>query len=79
MVHPWKQENPALVRVNERYRASGDVVFLGILYQDSRESGLRYVKDDGVTWPTASDDDGLFEKITLVTAIEARRAKASTR
>lgn len=105
---PCKQENPALVRVYERYRASGDVVFLGILYQDSRESGLRYVKDNGVTWPTASDDDGLFaiaygvfgipetyflgadgiiagrhigpiEETTLVTAIEALRAKASTR
>ena len=54
---PCKQENPDLVRVYERYRAS-DVVFIGVLYQDSRESGLRYVKDNGVTWPTASDDDG---------------------
>ena len=55
---PCKQENPALVRVYERYRASGDVAFFGILYQDSRDSGLRYVKDNGVVWPTASDDDG---------------------
>lgn len=54
---PCKEENPALLRVYERYRSS-DVAFLGILYQDSRESGLRYVKDNGVTWPTASDDDG---------------------
>jgi cytochrome c biogenesis protein CcmG/thiol:disulfide interchange protein DsbE len=54
---PCKEENPALVRVYERYRSS-DVVFLGVLYQDSRDSGLRYVKDNGVTWPTASDDDG---------------------
>jgi cytochrome c biogenesis protein CcmG/thiol:disulfide interchange protein DsbE len=54
---PCKEENPALVRVYERYRSS-DVIFLGILYQDSRDSGLRYVKDNGVTWPTASDDDG---------------------
>lgn len=54
---PCKQENPALVRVYERYRAS-DVVFIGVLYQDSRDSGLKYVKDNGVTWPTASDDDG---------------------
>lgn len=37
------------------------------------------MKDNGVTWPTASDDDGLFEEIALVTAIEARRAKASAR
>ena len=54
---PCKQENPALVRVYERYRAS-DVVFIGVLYQDSRDNGLKYVKDNGVTWPTASDDDG---------------------
>lgn len=54
---PCKQENPALVRVYERYRGS-DVVFIGVLYQDSRDNGLKYVKDNGVTWPTASDDDG---------------------
>lgn len=54
---PCKEENPALLRVYERYRAS-DVVFLGVLYQDSRDSGLRYVRDNGVTWPTGSDDDG---------------------
>jgi cytochrome c biogenesis protein CcmG/thiol:disulfide interchange protein DsbE len=46
------------VRVYERYRASDDVVFVGVLYQDSRDSGLAYVKDNGVVWPTASDDDG---------------------
>ena len=54
---PCKQENPDLVRVYERYRGS-NVEFIGVLYQDSRENGLRYVKDNGVTWPTASDDDG---------------------
>ena len=54
---PCKEENPALVRVYERYRAS-DVVFIGVLYQDSRDSGLRYVRDNGVVWPTLSDDDG---------------------
>jgi len=54
---PCKEENPALVRVYERYRSS-DVVFIGVLYQDSRDSGLSYVRDNGVTWPTGSDDDG---------------------
>ena len=54
---PCKEENPALVRAYDRYRASG-VVFIGVLYQDSRESGLKYVQDNGVTWPTGSDDDG---------------------
>jgi cytochrome c biogenesis protein CcmG, thiol:disulfide interchange protein DsbE len=54
---PCKQENPALVRVYERYRAS-DVVFLGLLYQDSHDSGLAYARDNGITWPTAEDADG---------------------
>src|SRR5882672_1118450 len=54
---PCKEENPALVRVYERYRSS-DVVFIGVLYQDSRENGLKYVQDNGVTWLTGSDDDG---------------------
>ncbi len=54
---PCKQENPALVRMWERYRSS-DVVFVGILYQDSVDNGQRYVRDNGVTWPTASDEDG---------------------
>jgi cytochrome c biogenesis protein CcmG/thiol:disulfide interchange protein DsbE len=54
---PCKEENPALVRVYERYRAS-NVEFIGVLYQDSRESGLKYVQDNGVPWLTGSDDDG---------------------
>ena len=54
---PCTEENPALVRVYERYRAS-DVVMLGVNYQESRDNGLAYVKDNGVVWPTASDDDG---------------------
>lgn len=54
---PCKEENPSLVRVYERYRTS-DVVFIGVLYQDSRDSGLKYVRDNGVGWPTVSDDDG---------------------
>ena len=54
---PCKEENPALVRVYERYRAS-DVIFIGILYQDTRDGGQKYVTDNGVTWPTVSDDEG---------------------
>jgi cytochrome c biogenesis protein CcmG, thiol:disulfide interchange protein DsbE len=54
---PCKEENPALVRVWERYRSS-DVVVIGVLYQDSLDSGRRYVRDNGVTWPTATDEDG---------------------
>ena len=54
---PCTQENPALVRVFERYRGS-DVVLLGVNLQESRENGLAYVKRMGIGWPTLADDDG---------------------
>ena len=54
---PCKQENPALVKVYERYRTS-DVVFVGVLYQDSADGGLTYLKENGVVWPTVNDDQG---------------------
>jgi len=54
---PCKEENPALVRVWERYRSS-DVVIIGVLFQDSLDKGRQYVRDNGVTWPTAADEDG---------------------
>ena len=54
---PCKEENPALVRIWERYRTS-DVVVIGIVYQDSLQSARRYVRDNGVTWPTLTDEDG---------------------
>jgi cytochrome c biogenesis protein CcmG/thiol:disulfide interchange protein DsbE len=54
---PCTQENPALVRVYERYRAS-DVVMLGVNYQESRDNGLAYVVRMGMGWTTVADDDG---------------------
>jgi len=54
---PCTQENPALVRVYERYRGS-DVVLLGVNLQETRENGLAYVKRMGMNWPTLADDDG---------------------
>jgi cytochrome c biogenesis protein CcmG, thiol:disulfide interchange protein DsbE len=54
---PCTQENPALVRVYERYRES-DVVMLGVNLQESRENGLAYVQRMGMAWPTLADDDG---------------------
>lgn len=52
---PCKQEYPTLVRIWERYRAS-DVVFVGILFQDSREAGLEFHQKLGGTWSTVYDD-----------------------
>jgi cytochrome c biogenesis protein CcmG/thiol:disulfide interchange protein DsbE len=54
---PCTQENPALVRVYERYRAS-DVVMLGVNYQESRDNGLAYVRRMGIGWTTVADADG---------------------
>lgn len=54
---PCTEENPALVRVYERYRAS-DVVMVGVNYQEARENGLAYVQRMGMAWTTVADDDG---------------------
>jgi len=54
---PCTEENPALVRVYERYRTS-DVVMLGVNYQESRDNGLAYVRRMGMGWTTVADDDG---------------------
>lgn len=54
---PCREEHPALVRAWERYRTS-DVVMIGVLYQDSVDSGRDFTRRLGTTWPTAVDDDG---------------------
>lgn len=54
---PCKVENPALVRVWERYRTS-DVVIIGIVYNDTTEKAREYVRSNGVTWPTVQDAEG---------------------
>ena len=54
---PCKEENPALVRVWERYRTS-DVVIIGIVYADATDKARAYVTSNGVTWPTVLDADG---------------------
>lgn len=53
---PCKEEHPTLLRVWERYRTA-DVVLIGILYQDSPDSGREFVRRLGGTWPTAIDDN----------------------
>ncbi|MEK7285150.1 MAG: TlpA disulfide reductase family protein [Chloroflexota bacterium] len=54
---PCKEEAPALVRVWERYRKS-DVVFVGIVYQDSPQAAKDFHDRLGQTWPIALDDNG---------------------
>src|SRR2546422_1688153 len=54
---PCKQENPALVRVWERYRTS-EVALIGIVYQDTVEAARDYTARMGNTWPSVIDADG---------------------
>jgi cytochrome c biogenesis protein CcmG/thiol:disulfide interchange protein DsbE len=55
---PCKQENPALAAVWERYRSTGDVVLIGVLYQDSVDAAREYTARLGNTWPSVIDDNG---------------------
>ncbi len=54
---PCKEEAPALVRVWERYRTS-DVVFVGIVYQDTPDAAKAFHERMGQTWPIVEDDAG---------------------
>jgi cytochrome c biogenesis protein CcmG/thiol:disulfide interchange protein DsbE len=54
---PCKEEAPALVRMWERYRTS-DVVFVGIVYQDSPDGAKAFHDRLGQTWPIGADDNG---------------------
>ncbi|MBI2773898.1 MAG: redoxin domain-containing protein [Chloroflexi bacterium] len=54
---PCKQEAPALVRAWERYRNS-DVIFVGIVYQDSPDAAIAFHERMGQTWPIGFDDPG---------------------
>lgn len=53
---PCKEEAPALVRAWERYRKA-DVVFVGIVYQDSPQAAKEFHDRLGQTWPIALDDN----------------------
>ncbi len=54
---PCKEEAPALVRVWERYRTS-DVVFVGVVYQDTPEAAKAFHERMGQTWPIGIDEAG---------------------
>jgi cytochrome c biogenesis protein CcmG/thiol:disulfide interchange protein DsbE len=55
---PCKEENPALAATWERYRATTDVVLIGVLYQDSVDAAREYTSRLGNTWPSVIDADG---------------------
>ena len=53
---PCKEEAPVLQRAWERYRRS-DVVFVGIVYQDSPDAARAFHQRMGQTWPAAMDEN----------------------
>ena len=53
---PCKEEAPVLVRVWERYRKA-DVVFVGIVYQDSPQAAKDFHARMGQTWPIVIDEN----------------------
>ena len=52
---PCKEEAPSLARAWGRYRTS-DVVFVGIVYQDSVDAARSFHERMGQTWPIGLDD-----------------------
>lgn len=47
-------EHPYLIEAHERYRERG-VSLLGVVYQDSRENALRWMRGMGGDWPSVLD------------------------
>lgn len=52
---PCELEAPVLEEVAARYRASKDVVVLGVDVQDLREEALSFIERNGLTYPSLRD------------------------
>lgn len=50
---PCRKEFPLLKQVH-----GGDVVVLGVVYQDSKQAAAAFMRDQGATWPGLIDPDG---------------------
>jgi cytochrome c biogenesis protein CcmG/thiol:disulfide interchange protein DsbE len=51
---PCRAEHPVLIRADETYDPE-DVVLLGVLFQDTEENGIRYMREFGGNWPSVLD------------------------
>lgn len=51
---PCRQEHPVLVRTWETYDPE-DVVLLGVLFQDTEENGIQFMREFGGDWPSVLD------------------------
>lgn len=54
---PCQNEAPLLEKSSEEYKSKG-VVWLGIDYQDGKESALDFLKRYGITYPNGPDTSG---------------------
>ncbi len=54
---PCQDELPALREFYDRHRGDADVVFLGIVRDDSRRAVRDYVRAEGIEWAIAMDPD----------------------
>lgn len=50
---PCRKEFPLLKQVH-----GGDVVVLGVVYQDSKRAAAAFMREQGATWPGLVDPDG---------------------
>lgn len=50
---PCRKEFPLLKQVH-----GGDVVVLGVVYQDSKRAAAAFMREQGATWPALIDPDG---------------------
>ena len=55
---PCRREHPDLVRFDERHRARGDLVVIGVVYSDSSAAVRKFRRDNGGAWLMAEDPDG---------------------
>lgn len=51
---PCRAEHPVLIHTDETYDPE-DVVLLGVLYQDTEENGIRFMREFGGDWPSVLD------------------------
>lgn len=55
---PCRQEHPDLIAFDERHRAIGDAVVVGVVYDDTPSAVTRFRKELGGDWPMLIDERG---------------------
>jgi cytochrome c biogenesis protein CcmG, thiol:disulfide interchange protein DsbE len=55
---PCKDEAPVLKRANDRLRRDDAGTVLGVTYREASPNSLKFVRDEGVTYPSVRDVEG---------------------